>query len=148
MFLGKVEVVEEYDNQVRSVSLAIRMPAVVRLLRFVRLSKRRPPLSRMNLLARDESQCQYCGKKVHYRDSSIDHVKPRSQGGGTFWKNVVIACHPCNRRKGGRTPHEAKMALLREPFEPEWLPVLNVSFERRVPDAWLLFFGRQIRSIA
>ncbi len=141
LFLGKVEVIDEYDREVRSVSVAFRMPAVVRLLRYVKFTKRKPPLTRVNLLARDNFQCQYCGEEMAYRDSSIDHVVPRSQGGGTSWKNVVISCHPCNRKKGGRTPHEARMKLLQDPYEPEWLPVLNMRFHRKMPEAWLAFFG-------
>lgn len=138
-FLGKVEVVESYDREIHSISVAVRMPAVVRLLRYVKLGKRKPPLTRLNLLARDNFQCQYCGCSVSYRESSIDHVVPRSQGGGTHWMNVVVSCHPCNRRKGGCTPQEARMALLQEPFEPEWLPVLNVRLQKRLPDSWMSF---------
>ena len=39
LFGGKVEVVEEYDEEIRSVSLTIRMPAVVRLVRRIRRRK-------------------------------------------------------------------------------------------------------------
>lgn len=141
-FLGKVEVVENYEREVRSVSLAIKVPAVVRLLRYIQLGQRRPPLSRVNLLCRDNHHCQYCGLELSYGESTIDHVVPRSQGGETSWENVVIACHPCNRRKGGRTPAEARMHLRREPHAPEWLPVLNFRIHHHMPEAWLVFLGR------
>src|SRR6185503_10360923 len=36
LFLGKVEVLEEYDRDIRSVNLIIKVPAVVRLLRAFR----------------------------------------------------------------------------------------------------------------
>jgi len=138
-FLGKVEVVDSYEREVRSVSLAIKVPAVVRLLRYIHLSKRRPPLSRFNLLARDNFECQYCGCPMSMADSTVDHILPRSQGGQTNWQNVVVACHPCNRKKGGRTPTQARMALRKEAAIPEWLPVLTVKFHKRMPSAWLLF---------
>lgn len=141
-FLGKVEVVENYEREIRSVSLAIKVPAVVRLLRFIHIGQRRPPLSRINLLCRDNHQCQYCGIELSYGESTIDHVKPRSQGGGTSWENVVLACQHCNRKKGGRTPQEARMHLKREPVAPEWLPVLNLRIHRQMPEAWLVFLGR------
>lgn len=141
LFLGKAEVVEVYEHEVRSVSLTIKVPAVVRLLRYVGLVRRRPPLTRLNLLARDQFRCQYCSNNLTSRESSMDHVLPRSQGGTTSWKNVVAACHTCNRRKGGRTPHQARMPLLKEPIEPQWLPVLNVRFHQRMPDSWLVFLG-------
>lgn len=138
-FLGKVEVVDEYEHEVRSVSLVVRMPSVVRLLRYVKLGRRKPPLSKLNLLARDEFRCQYCSRDINYRDATIDHVVPRSQGGITEWSNVVIACGSCNRRKGGRTPEEARMNLLSRPAVPEWLPILNVRLQRSMPDSWRIF---------
>ncbi|MCB0325797.1 MAG: HNH endonuclease [Bdellovibrionales bacterium] len=140
-FLGKVEVVESYDREIRSVSVAIKVPAVVRLLRFVKLGTRRPPLSKLNLLARDSYSCQYCGLELPQRDATVDHIIPRSQGGTTCWENVVVACHPCNRRKGGRTPAEARMKLLTPAVQPEWLPVLNVRLHKNLPDCWLIFLA-------
>ncbi|MBP9837491.1 MAG: HNH endonuclease [Proteobacteria bacterium] len=141
LFLGKVEVVDNYEREVKSVSLAIKVPAVVRLLRYIHLGKRKPPLTRFNLLARDNFQCQYCTVSLTSATSTIDHVVPRSQGGTTCWQNIVIACHGCNRKKGGRTPYQAKMKLLNEPIAPDWLPVLTVNFNRKLPTAWLLFLS-------
>lgn len=138
-FLGKVEVVEEYDREIRSVSVAIKMPAVVRLFRYVKLGKRRPPLNRTNILARDRFACQYCGSHLGAREATLDHVLPRSQGGTTCWENVVTACANCNRKKGGRTPKQANMRLLSHPIQPDWLPVLSVKFSARLPEAWLVF---------
>lgn len=140
-FLGKVEVVEEYESEVRSVSLVVKRPCVVRLLRYVNLGRRRPPLSKVNLLARDNFECQYCSRELSYSEATVDHVIPRSQGGATRWDNVVVACSNCNRRKGGRTPNEAAMHLRIPPRAPEWLPVLHVRYYRRVPPAWELFLA-------
>ena len=140
-FLGKVEVVNSYDTEIRSVSVALKVPAVVRLLRYVKLGRRRPPLSKLNLLARDEFSCQYCGLELSQREATIDHIVPRSQGGGTSWENVVVACGHCNRKKGGRTPAEAHMKLRKPVVTPEWLPVLNVRLHRNLPECWLIFLG-------
>ena len=140
-FLGKVEVVDTYEREVRSISLAVKMPAVVRLLRYIELGRRRPPLTRINLLARDHFKCQYCAVSLAFRDSTVDHVVPRSQGGITSWTNVVAACHGCNRKKGGRTPDQARMDLLTLPIQPEWLPVLTIRFHDRMPQSWLMFLS-------
>ncbi len=140
-FLEKVEVIEHYDADVRSVSLSIKMPAVVRLLRYVKISRRKPPLSKINLLARDNYCCQYCHKQLDYKSSTFDHVVPRSQQGQTTWDNVVIACGTCNRKKGGRTPEQANMKLKIQPQVPDWLPVVNVHVHRTLPNCWLLFLG-------
>ena len=138
-FLGKVEIIEEYDHHIRSVSVAIKAPAVVRLLRFFRAGRRSPPLSRANVLARDGFRCQYCYNELNSKEATLDHVVPRSQGGKTTWENIVCACAGCNRKKGGRTPKEAHMKLLSKPIKPDWLPVLNINLHGKVPSAWHIF---------
>ena len=57
--------------------------------------------------------CQYCGESGLAQDLTFDHVIPRSRGGRTTWQNIVAACGPCNLKKGGRTPQQAGMPLLR-----------------------------------
>ena len=96
LFGGKVEVLEEYDEIVRSPSVAIHVPAVVRLLNAARRRPRVVRFSRFNVLLRDSFTCQYCGQRPHARELTMDHVVPRAQGGSTRWTNVVAAC---------RTPH-------------------------------------------
>lgn len=138
-FGGKIEVIEEYDHEIRSVSLAIKAPAVVRLLRYIHVGKRTPPLSRANILARDNLQCQYCTISLSAKDATLDHVVPRSRGGITSWQNVVCCCKRCNRRKGAQTLKQAGMKLLKEPVQPDWLPVLQIRLNGRVPSSWQSF---------
>jgi 5-methylcytosine-specific restriction endonuclease McrA len=140
LFLGKVEVLEEYeDKTIRSVSFEVKMPSVVR---FFRLLKRRKPVvrfSRENVYARDLGKCQYCRRKVSRAEATYDHVVPRSQGGGTNWENIVIACVPCNQHKGGRTPEQAHLRLERTPVRPTWLPDtlrLTFTWDKGMPEAW------------
>ena len=111
LFLGKVEVLEAYDREVRSPTLVIKMPAVVRLLQVFRRYKARPKFSRINIYARDKYRCQYCGGKLPVSELTYDHVTPRAQGGKTEWTNIVTACATCNARKGNRTPKQACMRL-------------------------------------
>jgi 5-methylcytosine-specific restriction endonuclease McrA len=135
--LGKCEVVEEYDEEVRSQKLVIKIPAVVRLLRVFR--KRRKPVkfSRVNVYGRDDYKCQYCGKKQTMGELTYDHVIPRSQGGKTTWDNIVTCCTDCNARKAGRTPEQAKMRLLKKPVQPVDVPSIVIEISRKsVPDAW------------
>lgn len=138
LFTDKVEVVEEYDEEIRSVSLTIKMPAVVRLLRSARPRKRGIRFSRVNVAIRDDHRCQYCGVKLPLRQLTFDHVVPRRLGGATSWTNIVMACRPCNGHKGGRTPDAAGMRLRKEPIKPTWLPVSTFRFEqaRSLPEAW------------
>ena len=140
MFLGKVQVVEEYeDKTIRSVTFEVKMPSVVRFLRMLKYRKPVVRFSRENVFARDHGQCQYCAKKVTRAEATYDHVKPRSQGGGTHWENIVIACVPCNQRKGGRTPDQAKMKLKVVPVKPTKLPDtlrLTFAFQKGMPSTW------------
>jgi len=138
IFDGKVEVVEEYDEDIRSVSITIKMPAVVRLLRSLRGVKPPVKFSRVNVAARDDFRCQYCGVKYPLRKLTYDHVVPRSRGGRTTWENVVMACNPCNNAKANRSPEQAGMRLMRAPQRPDWLPVVVFHVDRTwsVPEAW------------
>jgi len=138
LFEGKVEVVEEYEDELRSVSITIRMPAVVRLLRALRGRKRAVKFSRMNVATRDDFRCQYCGEKHPLRRLTYDHVVPRSQGGRTCWENVVMACYECNARKSADTPEQAGMRLLKKPVKPKWLPIIAFRIDPAcsVPEAW------------
>ena len=135
--LDKVEVVEQYDAEVRAVSLVVKVPAVVRLLKPFRRHAKPVKFSRVNIYARDGYTCQYCGTKLGVAELTYDHVVPRSQGGRTEWTNIVTACHDCNRKKGGRTPRQAGMHLLSPPVQPNWVPAVTIRVSlRSVPDAW------------
>ena len=137
LFLGKVEVLEEYGENIRSVSLVIKVPAVVRLLRAFRRHAKPVKFSRVNIYARDNYKCQYCGKKASMHELTYDHVVPRSQGGRTEWTNIVTCCYECNRKKGGRTPQQAGMHLRTQPAQPNWVPAVVIRISTRsVPDAW------------
>lgn len=135
--LGKVEVIEEYDDEIRAVSLVIKIPAVVRLLRAFRRHAKPVKFSRINIYARDGYKCQYCGTKCTISELTYDHVVPRAKGGRTTWENIVTCCYPCNYQKGNRTPTEAKMALRSTPTRPEWVPAVTIRVSTRsMPDAW------------
>ena len=137
---GKVEVVEEYEDRfVRSVTLEFKMPAVVRFLKAVRGRKRAIKFSRENVYARDKGTCQYCSVKVPRSEFTYDHVTPRAQGGQTVWENVVVCCTPCNQKKAGKTPEQAKMHLAHRPVKPTKLPDtfrLTFTWQKGMPEPW------------
>ena len=135
--LDKVEVVEEYDAQVRAVSMIIQVPAVIRLRKAYRRHAKPVKFSRVNIYARDGHRCQYCGTRCTIDQLTYDHVIPRSRGGRTTWDNIVSCCVTCNARKANRTPAEARMALLSTPARPTWMPTVQIQVSTRsVPDAW------------
>lgn len=137
LFLGKVEVIEEYGREIHSVSFTIKLPSVVRLLQMVKRPKSPVKFSRQNIYSRDRYQCQYCGAKHSSEELTYDHVIPKSRGGKTRWENIVTCCVECNRKKGGRTPDEASMALIREPARPTWVPAIRITIGfHKVPESW------------
>jgi len=142
IYLGKVDVLEVYDEEIRSPSVTIRMPSVVRLRGAVRAARKGVKFSRTNVMTRDGFTCQYCGVRLTMSELNYDHVVPRRLGGRTEWENIVTACYPCNARKAGRTPEAAGMRLRRKPVRPTSLPVSGVVLpSRRVPDEWLPYVG-------
>lgn len=140
LFMGKVEVVEEYENRdIKSVTFSIKMPSIVRFIKALKSKKRAIKFSRENVYARDSGKCQYCGSKLSRPEATYDHVIPRAQGGTTTWENVVICCIPCNQRKRDRTPIQASMRLLSTPARPKKLPdhfKMTISWKPGMPPSW------------
>ncbi|MGE0796483.1 MAG: HNH endonuclease [Acidimicrobiia bacterium] len=137
----KAEVVHPTDQVMHSARLQVNVPSVVRLVSYVRVPvRRRAPLNRRAVFARDGHRCQYCGGDAE----SIDHVVPRSRGGEHAWDNVVAACRPCNSRKRDRLLAETTMALRRHPRVPRELTWVTVAVGS-VPSAWEPYLGPPAR---
>lgn len=126
----KAIVLENGRGVIRTVSRAYERPSVIRLVYMVHRPRPHVRLCKREILRRDRYRCQYCGRQT--RHLTIDHVIPRHRGGEYRWENLVAACPECNRRKGGRTPAETGMTLLRQPFEPR--PTAEYVFGRYTDD--------------
>lgn len=114
---GSVYVIERHSPAVHihSPTTVIELPVSVALREYIHVPYRRTnKVTRDGVLHRDGFTCAYCGGPGR----TIDHVIPESRGGQNTWENLVAACAPCNGRKGNRTPAEAGMRLLWEPYEP------------------------------
>lgn len=109
---------KESEYEVRSASLSMRVPHVIRLIHYVKVPHKTVKLTRKNIFLRDQYTCQYCGRRFPPSELTIDHVIPISRGGTNSWRNVVTACKECNNRKGNRTPAEAGMRLIKKPTVP------------------------------
>lgn len=127
----KAEIVHSAEGEVRSATMAVPLPLVIRLKSYVKVPFRNSlPLSRRALMARDGGRCQYCGKD----GDTIDHVLPRAKGGKHLWENVVLACSPCNQKKADKTLAQLGWKLPREPKAPKgnvWL-----SWGKKVHESW------------
>lgn len=143
LWQDKASVVEEGTRVVRSPSVELTVPSVLRLHRVVPYRRPRIPLNRRNLVRRDGGRCQYCGRAFPLRELSVDHVLPRSRGGRTEWSNVVAACHRCNNRKADRTPEEAGLRLARRPARPTWATDDLIRHALGIlPEAWETYLPR------
>lgn len=129
------------EDAIGLVGRAIRVPRVILLLAYDRIPRRSVRFSRFNIYARDGNRCQYCGRQFARVDLNLDHVVPRSQGGTSVWENVVCSCHRCNRLKGGRTPVQAGMRLIRQPRRPQWTPFMAEAFSLRRHKEWIPFLN-------
>jgi 5-methylcytosine-specific restriction endonuclease McrA len=107
---------EGLEHNGRVVYRDFPLPTVIRLRQYIKVPYREIPLTRKNILERDRQTCQYCQKRGE--QLTIDHILPRSRGGGDSWENLVTACMRCNVHKGNRTPKEAEMDLLCRPRKP------------------------------
>lgn len=132
---------------VRTVSLKIAVPRIIRLYSYDRLPAQHVKLNRRNLFARDGNRCQYCGRHYPSSELSIDHVKPRTQGGGDTWENLVCACVRCNAKKGGRTPEQAHMELFKRPVKPRRNPVISLRLGAEKYSSWKAFLDEAYWSV-
>jgi 5-methylcytosine-specific restriction endonuclease McrA len=146
-FQDKVEILEYHNVYVHSQFMQFRLPAVLKLKKFVKKSVyHRIRFCRENIYLRDDHTCQYCGQHFDKRDLTLDHVLPASKGGPKTWSNVVTSCRPCNQRKGNRTPQQARMPLLKPPVEPLWLPPKELLLTQPGPEVWaeyMVFLGNR-----
>ena len=137
----------EHEDWIQSVNFEVQVPRVIRLLTYDRVPKQKLRLNRRNIFARDANRCQYCGKFFPTSELSFDHVMPRSRGGETTWENIVCACVSCNVRKGGRTPLEASMKLIRLPVRPKQSPLLTIKLGNPKYESWRTFLANAYWSV-
>jgi 5-methylcytosine-specific restriction endonuclease McrA len=137
----KAQFKEPHEDWVRAVNFEIQVPRIIRLLTYDRVPNQVVRFNRRNLFARDHNTCQYCGKKFPTTELSLDHIIPRSQGGDTTWENIVCACIDCNVKKGGRTPHDAHMSLIRKPTKPKRSPLLTIKLGNPKYESWKTFLS-------
>lgn len=137
----------DQHDWVRTVSFSMAVPRVIRLLGYDRMPRQGVKLNRRNLFARDRNRCQYCGNSFPTSELSIDHVVPRSQGGGESWTNLVCSCVRCNARKGGRTPEQARMKLIRPVREPRRNPLISLRLGQERYESWKAFLDNAYWSV-
>jgi 5-methylcytosine-specific restriction endonuclease McrA len=135
----KAEVIEHGEWELRSATRTLQRPVVIRLVTYVRIphDTHRRKITRRAVFARDKWTCQYCGSRTNL---TVDHVIPKSKGGGSGWDNIVASCAPCNRRKGDALPRQVGMKLIRQPRTPHPAVFIHVA-SPTIPTAWLQYLA-------
>ena len=144
---ARKDFVPNENDWVSTVNFYIAVPRIVRLLFYDRLPRAQVKFNRRNIYARDGNRCQYCGKHFSTNELSIDHIIPRSVGGGSTWKNVVCACTRCNSKKGGRTPAQANMKLITPAVKPKQNPAIHVHLTHQRYHSWKQFLDNAYWSV-
>src|SRR5262249_26231738 len=126
---GKVEVISSHDREIHSPKFSFKLPSVIRLLRYIRIKRQVDyvPFSRANIYARDNHRCQYCAGSFPRAVLPFDEFVRAAGGGRKVGKTTVPCCTPGNRRKGGRTPEQAGMHLVRIPRRPDKAPAIRIT---------------------
>ena len=141
----RVEAATDHILPIHGVTSIFRLPSVVRLRRYIQIPRHGITWSRKGVLQRDGYCCIYCrarpgdwqgNARLTRRDFTVDHILPRSRGGGDTWHNTACACQSCNQRKGNCTPAEAGMSLFWEPDIPR---VNRLYWINELPDAWRIY---------
>jgi len=128
-----------------------RIPSVVKTIKYFKLLNHHVNFSRKNVFIRDDFRCQYCNKKYAINELTYDHVIPRAQwkclDTPTCWTNIVTACWNCNEKKGNKTPQQANMPLIKEPYIPrktlKYLPLAHQlnTILTDLPKEWHSYIG-------
>ena len=112
---GKAEVIKSDETPILTGYKTYIRPVIIRLLKYIKFQTKNIRANRARIYKRDNHECVYCGAK---KDLTLDHVIPKSRGGGNEWTNLVTSCFKCNLKKGNKTPEEAKMPMKHKPFTP------------------------------
>lgn len=142
IYQQKADVIYEKERIIRSPSIEMKMPSVIRLRYTDIIPKIKIKYNKKNIYLRDNYTCQYCGKKLSSPGLTIDHVIPKRLDGTSSWGNTTTCCFPCNMKKSGKTPKQAGMKLLSKPTKPHYYPYLFIKKYANESDIdlWKQFF--------
>lgn len=138
---GRAEVVETYEEIVKTPNDFYFIPAVIKLTSYNSLPKVKVSYSKRSVLERDNFKCQYCCKKLGFSNATIDHVLPRAAGGKTTFENTVAACFTCNNKKGNKMLGQTKLSLFKKPIKPKY-QAYKILLGPRINKEWTGYLPR------
>jgi site-specific DNA-methyltransferase (adenine-specific) len=66
---------------------------------------------KQRLFKEQHGKCNACGVDMEIRHLEIDHISPKSKGGGDYYENYQLLCGSCNRIKGDRPMEYLRMKI-------------------------------------
>jgi site-specific DNA-methyltransferase (adenine-specific) len=66
---------------------------------------------KQRLFKEQQGKCNACGREFEIWDFEIDHIIPKSKGGGDYYENYQLLCGSCNRIKGDRPMEYLRMKI-------------------------------------
>ena len=128
--------VRPWDLSINSAHMKVRVPTVIIAVNFSKMPVKqfRNKPSKDAIYVRDGGIDQYTGKKLDRNIATVDHVIPRSKGGGDTWENLVLCSKDINSKKGNRFNNEVGLQLLKNPTAPQPVPVYALIKDARHVD--------------
>ena len=129
-------------STVRSTSVEMRVPAVIRLRKYVRVVYERVTFvsyTKKNVHLRDAYVCQYCTTRCKSDEVTIDHIVPESRSGADSWENTVTCCKSCNLLKDNMTLAQSGLKLIKTPTRPKGFREIVRIKLGELHDLWLKY---------
>ena len=142
VYSNKVIVEESYESIVRSTTVEMRVPAVIRLRKYVRVVYERVSFvsyTKRNVHLRDAYVCQYCTTRCKSDEVTIDHIVPESRSGADSWENTVTCCKSCNLLKDNMTLAQSGLKLIKIPTRPKGFREIVRIKLAELHDLWLKY---------
>jgi len=120
--------IRDWDLYINTPHKKIRVPTVLIITDYkdmpIKEYNHRP--SKYDIYLRDQGICQYTNKKINKKDGTIDHIIPKSKGGGNFWNNMVFCSKNINLKKANKNLKDLNINLIKEPTKPKSTPICNL----------------------
>lgn len=119
----------------------IKLPSILRMKYIVRSVPRKLKFNRIAVFKRDQFCCQFCGIALTPSKLTLEHIVPKSKGGGNSWLNCTTACKNCNGAKSNLTLAECGMKLLSNPFIPKQMLTDELAAVKPIHPLWKNYLG-------
>jgi len=74
------------------------------------------------------TKCALCGKKITYKELTLDHIKPIFVGGADELENIQASCYACNQFKSNIRPDD---------FEQKIIDIFLYQMKQKCANDWV-----------